>query len=123
MSEKQKTDKEKRRKEPQKKGEEVEKGVLGVIPPSLDEVKDFLKGIRYVTPSMLAERFKVRVSVAKDVLGELLSKGLVKEVVGVNRIRVYQPLTVGSPVKEKAEAPAPEEKRPKKTKSSKQTSS
>jgi ribosomal protein S25 len=60
VSEKKKPDTEKRRKEPQKKGEEVEKGVLGVVPPSLDEVRDFLKGVRYVTPSLLAERFKLR---------------------------------------------------------------
>jgi small subunit ribosomal protein S25e len=124
VSEKKKPDTEKRRKEPQKKGEEVEKGVLGVVPPSLDEVRDFLKGVRYVTPSLLAERFKLRVSVAKDVLADLVSKGFVKEVVGVNRIRIYQPLTSGPPTQEKAAAPAPEEKKPKKAKkSSKQTSS
>jgi small subunit ribosomal protein S25e len=122
VSEKKKPDK--RRKEPQKKGEEVEKGVLGVVPPSLDEVRDFLKGVRYVTPSLLAERFKLRVSVAKDVLADLVSKGFVKEVVGVNRIRIYQPLTSGATTQEKAAAPAPEEKKPKKAKkSSKQTSS
>jgi small subunit ribosomal protein S25e len=124
VSEKKKPDTEKRRKEPQKKGEEVEKGVLGVVPPSLDEVRDFLKGVRYVTPSLLAERFKLRVSVAKDVLADLVSKGFVKEIVGVNRIRIYQPLTSGALTQEKAAAPAPEEKKPKKTKkSSKQTSS
>jgi len=124
VSEKKKPETEKRRKEPQKKGEEVEKGVLGVVPPSLDEVRDFLKGVRYVTPSLLAERFKLRVSVAKDVLADLVSKGFVKEVVGVNRIRIYQPLTSGAPTQEKAAAPAPEEKKPKKAKkSSKQTSS
>lgn len=125
MSEKKKPDTERRRKEPQKKGEEVEKGVLGVVPPSLDEVRDFLKGVRYVTPSVLAERFKLRVSVAKDVLTELVSKGFVKEVVGVNRIRIYQPLTSGAPTQEKAAAAAPaEEKKPKKAKkSSKKTSS
>jgi small subunit ribosomal protein S25e len=124
VSEKKKPDTERRRKEPQKKGEEVEKGVLGVVPPSLDEVRDFLKGVRYVTPSLLAERFKLRVSVAKDVLADLVSKGFVKEVVGVNRIRIYQPLTSGTLTQEKAAAPAPEEKKPKKAKkSSKQTSS
>jgi len=125
VSEKKKPDTERRRKEPQKKGEEVEKGVLGVVPPSLDEVRDFLRGVRYVTPSVLAERFKLRVSVAKDVLTELVSKGFVKEVVGVNRIRIYQPLTSGTPTQEKAAAPAlAEEKKPKKAKkSSKQTSS
>ncbi|MEM2237163.1 MAG: hypothetical protein QXU87_00935 [Candidatus Caldarchaeum sp.] len=122
MSEEKKKKPEKK-KAPEKKEETAQKGVLGVSTPSLDEVTDFLKGVKVVTPSLFAERFKTRVSVAKSILRDLVSKGLLREVVGVNRIRVYEPL-----VKVQATASGPKvveaEVKPKKAKkSSKQTAS
>ncbi|MEM0440724.1 MAG: eS25 family ribosomal protein [Candidatus Caldarchaeum sp.] len=112
-----------KKKAPEKKEEVVERGVLGIFgQSSLDEVKDYVKTVKVLTPSSLAERFKIRVSVAKALLKELASKGIVKEVTGSNRIRIYSPLiTTAAPVaKEVVEAEA----KPKKAKkSSKQSAS
>ncbi len=110
-----------RKKGPEKKGEAVEKGILGVSPPSMDEIKDFLKGVKVITPSAFAERFKVRVSVAKYFLRDLALKGLLREVVGTNRIRIYEPLVaVQAPIAQKA---GEAEAKPKRAKPSKQTAS
>ncbi|MEM4353080.1 MAG: hypothetical protein QXV68_05635, partial [Candidatus Caldarchaeum sp.] len=55
--------KQERKKPAEKKKEEsVEKGVLGVAVPSDEDVKGALAGLKVVTPSILAERLKVRVS-------------------------------------------------------------
>ncbi|MEM1943005.1 MAG: hypothetical protein QXO30_07970 [Candidatus Caldarchaeum sp.] len=110
--------KQERKKAAEKKKEEsVEKGVLGVAVPSDEDVKGALAGLKVVTPSILAERLKVRVSIAKALLKQFVSRGLVREVVGVNRIRIYEPLL------KTAAAPTPQasteaEAKPKKAKKS-----
>jgi len=105
------------------KEEAVEKGVLGVTLPSLEEVKDFIRTVKVVTPSVLSERFKLRVSVAKDLLSKLASEGLLKPVVGVNRIRVYMPLVEAAPsASAKQEPTAAKPAKAKKAKASKQSS-
>ncbi|MCS7110049.1 MAG: 40S ribosomal protein S25 [Candidatus Caldarchaeum sp.] len=110
-----------KKKTPEKKEEAVERGVLGVVSPSMDDVKEYVRTAKVLTPSTLAERFKVRVSVAKAVLKELVAKGYVKEVVGTNRIRVYAPLLAAAPSEPKA---VQAEAKPKKAKkSSKQSAS
>ncbi|MDW8083626.1 MAG: eS25 family ribosomal protein [Candidatus Caldarchaeum sp.] len=115
------TKKKAERKGPEKKEESVERGVLGITAPSIDELRDYVKSVKVLTPSSLAERFKVRVSVAKSLLRELVAKGIVKEVVGINRIRVYAPLLTSAPTESK---PAEAEAKPKKVKKpSKQASS
>ncbi|MCS6785060.1 MAG: 40S ribosomal protein S25 [Candidatus Caldarchaeum sp.] len=105
----------------EKKEEAVERGVLGVVGPSMDDVKEYVKTVKVLTPSSLAERFKVRVSVAKAVLKELAAKGIVKEVIGTNRIRIYAPLSAPAPTEQKT---VQIEAKPKKAKkSSKQSAS
>lgn len=96
------TKKSEKKKAAEKKEEPVERGVLGVSTPSIEEVKDFIKSVKVLTPSIIAERFKVRVSVAKSVLKELVAKGVIKEVAGSNRIRVYAPLMTASSAEPKA---------------------
>ncbi|MEM0442739.1 MAG: hypothetical protein QXS57_03200 [Candidatus Caldarchaeum sp.] len=115
--------KQERKKAPEKKEESVEKGVLKVVLPSDEDVKSALAGLNVVTPSILAERLKVRVSIAKSVLKEFVSKGLVREVVGVNRIRIYEPLlkTAQAPTSQastEAEAKPKKAKKPSKKPSS-----
>ncbi|MEM1946041.1 MAG: hypothetical protein QW614_00505 [Candidatus Caldarchaeum sp.] len=119
---------EEKKKRPEKKKapekeEAVQKGVLGVATPSMDEVSDFLRGVRVVTPSMFAERFRTRVSVAKSFLRELVGKGILREVVGVNRIRVYEPLLKAQAPAASAKTAEPEAKPKKAKKTSKRTSS
>ncbi|MEN3048619.1 MAG: hypothetical protein ABDH63_07585 [Candidatus Caldarchaeales archaeon] len=72
-----------------KKEQVREKVVRGIEAPAAKELGEFLKSLSYVTPSMLAERFRLRLSVAKDLLSEMASKGLLRLVSGTNRFRVY----------------------------------
>ncbi len=71
------------------KKEVREKTIRGVELPPMKEVEAFLKSLSYVTPSMLAEKFKIRLSVAKDLLSQLASQGLLRLVDGTNRFRIY----------------------------------
>jgi len=68
-----------------------EKSVLGITIPSIEEVASFVSGLRYVTPSILAEKFGFRMSIAKDLLSRLHSKGTLRLADGDNRIRIYVP--------------------------------
>ncbi|GBC69231.1 hypothetical protein HRbin01_00927 [archaeon HR01] len=90
-------------KKPASKEVSTEKSVLGLSPPDGEEILSFLKGVKYVTPYSLAERFGVRLSIAKQTLKELASKGLIKQVVGGNRIRIYQTIATVQPVKGEGE--------------------
>lgn len=104
-----------RKKAGEKKEEVVEKGVLKVVVPSDEEVRSALAGLKVVTPAVFAERLKVRVSVAKALLRTLVSNGLLREVVGVNRIRIYEPVSKASTPTASAQVAEAEEK-PKKAK-------
>jgi ribosomal protein S25 len=86
-------------KKPAAKEASPEKSVLGVTLPDGGEVLTFLKGVKYITPYTLSERFGVRLSIAKQALKDLASKGLIKQVVGSNRVRIYQTITAPQPVK------------------------
>ncbi|MDJ0270432.1 MAG: 30S ribosomal protein S25e [Aigarchaeota archaeon] len=68
-----------------------EKSILGLSVPDMDEVISYVKSQKYVTPYMLGERFGFRLSLAKDLLGELSAKGVIRLVTGDNRLRIYAP--------------------------------
>ncbi len=71
-------------------GEEKKLGKVNL--PNL-ESKEFvneLAKMRAITPYMLASRYNVKVSVAKDILEQLRAKGLIQMVSGSNRVRVFQ---------------------------------
>jgi len=82
------------RKEERKKGErgrEEKRPLRGNIPRI--ESKEFLAELskmRSITPYMVASRYNVKISVAKDILEELRARGLVQVVSGNNRIRIFQ---------------------------------
>lgn len=86
---------EKRRPEKKAKprGEEaaMERKLGGVVPPSLNEVREFVKGQRYVTPVVLAEGFGLKVGVARRLLRELEQQRVVSLVLGDSRMRIYVP--------------------------------
>ncbi len=46
--------------------------------------------MKVITPFEVASKFKVKISVAKDILEELWKKGYVTPVSGNNRIRVFK---------------------------------
>lgn len=74
-------------------GSEIkEKVVAGVIPPPIEDVLDFVKDQPYVTPNFLAEKFGVRISIARQVLRDLAGKGYVKLIVGDRRLKIYAPV-------------------------------
>ncbi|MCD6313049.1 MAG: hypothetical protein J7L79_04490 [Thaumarchaeota archaeon] len=74
-------------------GSEVrEKLVASVIPPPLEEVLEFVKTQLYLTPNLLAEKFGIRISIAKKVLRELADKRYVKLVCGNRKLKIYEPI-------------------------------
>jgi len=73
------------------RGQEEKRSVRGNLPRI--ESKEFLAELakmRSVTPYMVASRYNVKVSVAKDILDQLRVRGLVQVVSGNNRIRIFQ---------------------------------
>jgi len=93
-------------------GESREKTVSSVIPPPTEEVLEFIRTQQYVTPFMLAEKFGIRISIAKQVLSGLAEKKYLRLVVGDRRLKIYEPIKEAL-VSEKAEA-KPKKKKAKK---------
>lgn len=69
-----------------------EKVVASVIPPPIEEVLDLMKDQTYITPNLLAEKFGIRISIARQVLRDLAGKGYVKLIVGDKRLKIYAPV-------------------------------
>ncbi|MCD6591687.1 MAG: hypothetical protein J7K78_01555 [Thaumarchaeota archaeon] len=69
-----------------------EKIVASVIPPPMDEVLEFIKTQSYLTPYLIAEKFGIRISIAKKVLSELAEKKYVRLVCGDKRMKIYEPI-------------------------------
>lgn len=69
-----------------------EKAVASIIPPPIDDVIEFLREQPYVTPNLLADKFGVRISIARQVLRDLAGKGFVRLVVGNRRLKIYAPV-------------------------------
>ena len=85
-----------------------EKMVASVIPPPMEEVLEFAKTQPYLTPYVVAEKFGIRISIAKQVLRELAEKKYVRLVCGDKRLRIYEPIKEAlkevTPKKEKGKA-------------------
>ncbi len=87
----------------EKKGEKEKKGgkgglppekkAPGIIPPDLksDKIVAEIKKMKVLTPYSLASRFNLRISVARDVLDELASKGAIEYVSGSRYLKIYKP--------------------------------
>jgi len=82
-------------------GEGREKAVSSVLPPPMEEVLEFVRSQPYLTSSILAEKFGIRISTAKQVLSGLVGKGYVKLVQGDSRLRIYEPITEAFAAEEK----------------------
>jgi len=83
-----------------------EKQGRGVQLPSLDQFASAVAKMRAITPYGLANAFNLRLSVAKDVLEELTKKGMIREVSGNSRLRVYAPTAATTVQPAQAEATA-----------------
>ncbi|RLG08962.1 MAG: hypothetical protein DRN65_00240 [Thaumarchaeota archaeon] len=93
-------------------GEAREKVVSSVIPPPMEEVLEFIKTQPYLTPFILAEKFGIRISIAKQVLSSLAEKKYIRLVQGDSRLKIYEPIKEAL-VSEKAEE-KPKKKKAKK---------
>lgn len=62
--------------------------------PPTSEVVSFVSGQKYVTPYILAEKFGIKLSVARGIISNLSKQGVLKEVVGDSMLRVYTPTSL-----------------------------
>lgn len=89
----------KERKEPkqrEKKTDEatVARKTLGLTMPDADNKKvlDELKGLKVLTPSVVASRYNIRLSLAKAFLKELEKRKIVEYVSGGKNLKIYKML-------------------------------
>ena len=85
-------DAEKKKKE--KAGPPREKKTIGVIPPDAKNEKIIgeIKKMNVLTPYAVASRFNIRISAAKEFLGQLEANGAVQLVSGSHNIKIYKPV-------------------------------
>jgi len=71
----------------------VEKKVAGITPPNpKDEgVIGEIRRMKVLTPYILASRFNLRLSVAKDFLEELCRQGVITHVSSSKYVKIYKP--------------------------------
>lgn len=88
---KQKTPKEPKQKE-KTDAQPAAKKSLGLTMPDINSKKVMgeLKGLKVLTPSVVASRFNVRLSLAKDFLKELEKRKMVEYVSGGKNLKIYK---------------------------------
>ena len=59
----------------------------------MKSIKDDLPKTKYISPTLVAEKYGVRVSTAKLMLEELRNEQLIEEVAHTPRIKVYKPVS------------------------------
>lgn len=71
----------------------VGEGKSGIIPPDPEDgkIKSELKSMRVLTPYMVASRFNLRLSAARDFLKQLEDRGLIQLVSGDHTLKIYRP--------------------------------
>jgi len=105
-----------KRQQEEKRETAYEKSVLGLSVPDMQEVINYIKGMKYITPYLLAEKFGFRLSLAKQLLSDFVSQGLLRIVAGDNRLRIYAPLVAdGEEVKKTVQAAVPLQEKKKTT--------
>lgn len=101
-------ERERRQQQERREAAGYEKSVLGLSVPDMEEVVSYVKSLKYVTPYVLAEKFGFRLSLAKRLLSDFVSQGLLNVVAGDNRLRIYAPVVEPTPAAEAREAAQPE---------------
>jgi len=83
---------EQKRKERKASAPPAEKRSLGLTMPDIDSKKVFeeLKGMKVLTPSGLAARFNIRLSLAKTFLKELERRKMAEYVSGGKNLKIYK---------------------------------
>lgn len=87
----------------QERGQVQEKSIGGIMAPSMEELAEFAKSQRYLTPYIISEKFGIRLSVAKQVLNRLAEAKVIRLVAGDSRLRIYAPVELAEKAAEKKE--------------------
>jgi small subunit ribosomal protein S25e len=76
-----------------KSGPAPERKAPGIMPPDLksDKILGEIKKMKAVTPFVIASRFNVRLSVAKDMLDELAQRGVLEYISSGKNLKIYKP--------------------------------
>ena len=69
------------------------KSVPGITPPNLkgDKFTSDLKKMKVITPYTIANRFELRLSIARQLLKELENKGMIEFVSRSQNLQIYKP--------------------------------
>ena len=83
-----------KKRETKSSGSSSERKIPDIVMPDATSGKivDEVKKLKVLTPYMIASRFNVRLSVAKDFLEELEKKGAIRLVSRSRNVRVYKTL-------------------------------
>ena len=78
----------------EKTGPPRERRAIGAIPPDAknERIVKEVKKMNVLTPYAVASRFNIRISAAKDFLGQLEQNGIVQLVSGNHNIKIYKPV-------------------------------
>jgi len=89
-----KATKELKHKERKSDEEPAAKKSLGLTMPDVDnkKVMSELKGLKVLTPSVVASRFNIRLSLAKTFLKELEKRKMIEYVSGGKNLKIYKML-------------------------------
>lgn len=83
------------RKQPgeRKKSSSMEKKVAGIIPPDFKDDKKVaeLKKMKFLTPYIVASKYDLRLSVAKNFLEQLRRRGYIELVSKSRNLKIYKP--------------------------------
>ena len=87
-----KTSKEQKRKEPKASAPPADKRTIGLTLPDIGSKKVLgeLNGMKVLTPSSVAARFNMRLSLAKALLKELERRKMVEYVSGGKNLKIYK---------------------------------
>jgi small subunit ribosomal protein S25e len=71
----------------------AERKAPSIMPPDLRSEKTIneIKKMKAITPYVVASRFNLRLSVAKDMLDELAQKGVIDFVSAGKNLKIYKP--------------------------------
>lgn len=105
-----KTKEEEETKQPQKK----EKTVSDVLLPSIEELAEFAKTQKYLTPFIISEKFGIRLSIAKQALNRLAEMKLVRLASGNSKLRIFAPVELSTETEKPSEEPKEKPATPKK---------
>ena len=88
-----KRDKEDKAKDKKERGGSLrEKRTIGVIPPDVknEKIVSEVRKMNVLTPYVVASRFNIRLSAAKDFLEQMEQIGAVQLISGSHKIRIYK---------------------------------